>query len=482
MNKEQITKIYNFFLAFHKKFHKKNFYQFQKDIALRVLEAVFGRTGEDFYIQVSRQAGKTDALVAIVEFLLVIYPKITGKPIRIGIFAPQKEQAKTDFDRLKLALMEGSNAGVDIILDPNESNSVTLQMANGSYCYIFPLTATSNPESKTLDLVIYEEANNISDKEKKNKSDPMRASTNAPSVSIGVGGYQTNYFKKGVDRNVNVFKYPYSEVIKQRREQYEKDNNYFHLNYELFINKIIQDVGAEDEAFRAQFDLEFIIGGGSFCTREQLDELVGDYDVVKKSDEEAVFGLDTAKFPDRTVCTVKGIETGRILNWLVLQGDNYEDQYYMITKWLASYTNIIGGAIDSTGQGDFMPDMFENHSDYNIERVKFSLQSKDIMGKNLQIQIRTKGTKIPKTDNRERRMFDQEVLDCVKEYKGEYLSLHHPDESEAHDDMVQSWALAEYAHKLFIEKSPEVTVISSRPLARKSESLDNEDNIDNLIF
>jgi hypothetical protein len=481
MTNSELVKIYKLFILFHKRWHNKHFYTFQKDIAIKILQAVFKNTGEDLYIQVSRQAGKTDVLVAVVEFLMIVYPKIKKKPIRIGIFAPQKEQAKTDFDRLKQALLETSRAGFKQVIDPDESNAVTLQLGTGSYCYIFPLTATSNPESKTLDLVIYEEANGISDKEKKNKSDPMRASTNAPSVSVGVGGYEGNYFKKAIDRNVNVFKYPYNEVIKERRAQFEIDNNPFHLNYELFIDKIIQDVGLDDDAFRAQFGLEFIIGGGTFTTREELDTLVGDYDIIKKSDEEAVFGLDTAKFPDRTVCTVKGIETGRIFNWLVLQGDNYENQYYTIEKWLANY-NIIGGAIDSTGQGDFMPDMFENHSDYNIERVKFSLQSKDIMGKNLQIQIRTKGTKIPKTDCKERRLFDQEVLDLVKEYKGEYLSLHHPDEPEAHDDFVMSWALAEYAHKIFTERSPDVHIISSKPLAKQTEEVDNIDNIDDLIF
>lgn len=482
MSRINLTKLNSFFLAVNKKIHKKNFYEFQRDIAEKVLQAIFNKTGEDFYIQVSRQAGKTDVIVAIVEFLLITYTKLTGKPIRIGIFAPQKEQAKTDFDRLKDALQEGVRSGYSHLSLSEESNSVTLQLVNGSYCYIFPLTATSNPESKTLDLVIYEEANGISDKEKKNKSDPMRASTNAPSISIGVGGYQSNYFKKGIDRNINVFKYPYKDVIRHRREQYNRDGNTFHLNYENFINKQIAEVGEDDDAFRAQFGLEFIIGGGTFCSRQELDQLVGDYDIVKKSDEACVFGLDTAKFPDRTVCTVKSVDTGRILNWLVLQGDNYEDQYYIIVKFLANYSNIIGGAIDSTGQGDFMPDMFENHSDYNIERVKFSLQSKDIMAKNLQIQIRTKGTKIPKTDCTERRMFDQELLDLVKEYKGEYLSIHHTDDNEAHDDFVMSWALVEYAHKIFLERTPEVSIVSSKPLARKVEMSDNDDNINDLIY
>jgi len=34
---------------------------------------------------------------------MIYFTKEFGRPIRIGIFAPQREQAKTDFDRLKAA-------------------------------------------------------------------------------------------------------------------------------------------------------------------------------------------------------------------------------------------------------------------------------------------------------------------------------------------------------------------------------------------
>ena len=50
-------------------------------------------------------------------------------------------------------------------------------------------------------------------------------------------------------------------------------------------------------------------------------------------------------------------------------------------------------AIDSTGQGDFMPDMFERETRWADEksglyRVKFSAVSKDLMYKNLKVSIK----------------------------------------------------------------------------------------------
>ena len=52
----------------------------------------------------TRQSGKTTSIVHVVESIMLFVSKLFGIPIEIGIFAPQKEQANTDFKRLKNAL------------------------------------------------------------------------------------------------------------------------------------------------------------------------------------------------------------------------------------------------------------------------------------------------------------------------------------------------------------------------------------------
>jgi len=94
-------------------------------------------------------------------------------------------------------------------------------------------------------------------------------------------------------------------------------------------------------------------------------------------------------------------------------------------------------------------------------RIKFSLQSKDAMYKNLLVQIKNAGTKYPRDDSREMREFEQECLDMEREYKGEYLSCHHPDEPNAHDDYPDSWALAEWAHRQLLENEPDLDVVET---------------------
>ena len=498
MNDQDLAKLIKAFYAHCKKNHTIFLYDYQREICEKFLKAVFQRTGEEIFVEISRQAGKTEAIVSCVEFILLFYKAHFGVPIRIGIFAPQKEQAKTDFTRLKAKLTESGIEGWQAVIDPEESNAVTLQLSNGSFCYIFPLTPTSHPESKTLDLIIYEESNKIPNEEKEVKSDPMGTATNAVRIAVGVAGYQSNFFKKGVDRGVNVIKCDYKRVMADRRKAYEQDGNPEHLYYENYVTREIEEKGLENDAFRTQYGLEWILGVGQFITREMIDEMKKPIGHIKKSSIPVVVGIDTAKNPDRTIVTVKNIKpiiehyqddrTGvtkervirpkSIMAWLRLQGDNYEDQFYAIKSFLANFTNIQVVCIDSTGQGDFMPDMFENHTDYQIVRVKFSLQSKDILYKNLLQVVVNKATAIPAEDCLELREFEAELLDLQKEYKGEYLSCHHPkNDPKARDDYCDSWALAEYGEMWLNSNSADVHVFET-PIKPRSQAEDIDDDDD----
>jgi hypothetical protein len=123
---------------------------------------------------------------------------------------------------------------------------------------------------------------------------------------------------------------------------------------------------------------------------------------------------------------------------------------------------VVAVAIDSTGQGDFMPDMFERETEFTDEnsglfRVKFSAVSKDSMYKNLGVTVKNLLTELPKMETKEADEFREQMLDLQKEYKGELLSVHHPDSPDAHDDYPDSWALAEWAFSMY-ERTLDVNI------------------------
>lgn len=393
-------------------------------------------------------------------------------PIRIGIFAPQREQAKTDFDRLKQALQKLTQVIGEF--DPDVSNANTLRLPNGSECYIFPVTSTSHPESKTLDLIIAEEAQSLNDHEFMNDIRPMGASTNAPIILIGSAGYRICYFYRLLQKRFALV-FDYLEVIKQKREMYEVTGDTYHLNYETFVMNERERLGEDVDEFQVPYALKWKLGGGQFITMEHFDMLVGSHSRIYQDKQSLCYaGIDTAKNPDATVVTVirklaepikikyrrlkesgeeEIVETEirkEVINWLRLRGDNYKDQFDIIKAFLSHY-NIQAVAIDSTGQGDFMPDMFEKETNWMDEfsglyRVKFSALSKDVMYKNLSVSTGNLLTRFPKIETKEAEEFKQQLLDLQKEYKGELLSCHHPNSPDAHDDYPDSLALAELAY------------------------------------
>lgn len=470
-----------------KNVHNVTFYPYQEVISDRIINALLQNmrltstaTEEDIKklirheipIEISRQAGKTTAVVLTVEFIMLYFPKMFNKRVQIGIFAPQREQAKTDFDRLKEALFRSNllwNLGAKEEKEFKEqSNSQTLILPNGASCYIFPVTKTSKPESKSLDLIIFEESQDLDDKIVKEQIWPMGANTNAPNVYIGTAGTRICYFYR-LGQTTAAIKLYFDDIAPQRRQVYEETQEATHLIYEQTINQEIEKHGRDSDEIARPYFGKWIIGTGQFTTDEELDRLYEDRRPTYQHKKMPCFaGIDTAKHPDSTVVTVlrwnEERKTKELLNWLELRGENYQDQFFMIKDFLNNYS-VVALAIDSTGQGDFMPDTFERETQWQDEnsglyRVKFSAVSKDLIYKNLKVTIKELLTTLPIQDKKNGEKFRQQLLDLQQEYKGQLLSVHHPDANDAHDDYPDSWALAEWAYARWSENKVEIASIS----------------------
>jgi hypothetical protein len=494
-----------------KAFHNTTFYPYQNIISDDIIKALLqnlslttGATEDDIKrlvnvevpVEISRQAGKTTAIVLTIEIIMIYFPKMfkLERRLEIGIFAPQAEQAKTDFDRLKEALLHSGEMfdayeGNDY---KEQNNAKTLVMPNGATCYIAPVSPTSLPESKSLALMIFEESQDLNDKIVKEQIWPMGATTNAPRIYIGTAGTRLCYFRK-LGRRTEAIKIYFEEIVKQRRKVFEETGDATHLIYEVYVRSEIEKHGIESDEIQRPYFGKWLIGTGNFTTEELLlaleDQERKVTPIYKKT--YCFAGIDTAKHPDSTVVTIlrdtghaveRKLPNGDIqlhrkkelINWCELRGENYQNQYEVIAEFL-SHFNVVAVAIDSTGQGDFMPDMFENNSEWSDEksglyRMKFSLITKDVIYKNLKIVIQELLTTLPNLSTKQGEKFKQQVLDLQQEYKGNLLSVHHPKDAsdvkteDLHDDYPDSWALAEWAFaKWYADSNAAVTIVSAEP-------------------
>jgi hypothetical protein len=270
--------------------------------------------------------------------------------------------------------------------------------------------------------------------------------------------------------------------------------NHFYKTYELIVQGL------------SRYALRFY-GWRSFYTEEQFKVIASEFtdaDMLKQEYPESVdeaFLSSNLSFTSREeMLAMVGVRAGKqLVLALEMQGVNYIDQCETIRDFLKTYVqtnphrSIYVGldtakdtdkttltilkeeelstsagikciAIDSTGQGDFVPDWFARNTNWHVLRVKFSRPTKSVMYKNLLSVIKMRLTKLPEfmfggkefLSDEWKHLYKQ-MLALQKEIIGEMLVVHHPngsckstdhdyDNCPHHDDWPDSWCLAEWGY------------------------------------
>lgn len=441
---------------------------------------------EELAFEISRQAGKTFCVGLTVEFIMTWVSYIYKRPVRVGIFAPQIDQARLSYEITRRALRPVKGL-IEVNADEQqvvreEENSKKLVLPDGSSCLVAPINTVSKIEGLTLDLIIVDEAQLAIDEVLTHSIFPMGKTTNAPRVYIGKAGTKKCRFYD-LSKTNKTFKAYFDRVAEERRQTYELTQDATHLIYEQSVKKDIEKLGLDEDEIQREYFGKWQIGTGQFTTMEELEKLEVDRNLTNSDKKHDCFaGIDTAKHPDSTVVTIirynPDIKKKELINWLELRGENYKNQYEIIVDFLNRY-NVVALAIDSTGQGQFMPDWFAEDTEWADEnsglyQVKFNQGTKDAIYRNLKVTIKDLLTTLPKTNTKVNERFIQQVLDLQQQYKGQYLSVAHPDDPKAHDDFPDSWALAEWAFAKWNETNN--ATISVVDIAEKERNITRDDN------
>jgi len=169
-----------------------------------------------------------------------------------------------------------------------------------------------------------------------------------------------------------------------------------------------------------------------------------------------VVGIDPARKQDSTVVTVVWVDWDRpdeygyfhhrVLNWLEIQGDDWEEQYHQIVDFLSHY-NVLAIGVDANGVGDAVAQRLA----LLIPRAEVialtsSQQEQSERFKHLQALIQRGQIAWPGNAKARRlrtwKRFYQQMLDAEKDFKGSNFMVHAPDEPHAHDDYVDSLSIA----------------------------------------
>ena len=446
---------------------------YQKPLARRIIESVIVNDGEEVTALASRQSGKSETVADTVATLMVLlprlarmYPELLGKftdGIWVGMFAPIQAQAETLFSRTvsrltsERALEVLGDAEIDdmTVKTPGVTRNIKLKNSGSSL-----MMMTANPrakiESKSFHLMVIDECQEADDFIVSKSIAPMGAYYNATMVKTGTPTTHKNNFYRSIQLNR---RRQTGRSSRQNHFQWDwKDVAKFNPNYEKFIRKEMLRIGEDSDEFQLSYNCKWLLERGMFVTSSVMDDL-GDtsQEVVKNWHRSpVVVGIDPARKMDSTVVTVVWVDWDRpdefgyydhrILNWMEIQGDDWEEQYFQIVNFLGNY-DVMAVAVDSNGVGDAV-----------AQRLRILLPRAQVVSslsspteqskrwKHLQALIQRQMISWPAhAKTRRLRMwkrFYQQMTDAEVQYKGPNFLVAAPEEAHAHDDFVDALALA----------------------------------------
>lgn len=314
---------------------------------------------------------------------------------------------------------------------------------------------------------------------------PMGSATNATKIMLGTPDITRGVFYKTIKRNqrdatrrggrINHYQFDWKVGAKHNP------------NYAKYVAKEQTRLGPDSDEFRLAYRLEWLLERGMFTTTGRMEDL-GDRGMqrVKHWGQPVLIGVDPARKIDSTVVTAvwvdwdKPNENGmfhhRVLDWLEMEGEDWENQYFRIATFVSNYPGTVAVGVDGGGMGDAVADRLVHLLPPSIQVIALSSSPQAQHERWRYLTELMTGTHpyygnlfaYPAHASARRtktwRRFYQQMTELEKKYQGPYMLTEAPKENGAHDDFPDSSALACILSKDF--SLPEVEILDNFLLRR----------------
>ena len=220
---------------------------------------------------------------------------------------------------------------------------------------------------------------------------------------------------------------------------------------------------------------QWLLEKGMFVSEDRLSRL---YDpsmpIVKQWwRTPIVVGIDVARSGDSTVVTPVwvdwdhpdgfGFYEHRVLNWLEINNEEWESQYFQIIDFLRNY-DVLRVGVDAQGVGGAVAERLQLlMSDVEVIAVSSDAKTQNDRWIHLTELIQRQQLVIPGHSKARRlktwKKFNQQMSDLEKVYRGPYMLAAAPDERGAYDDYPDSLAIA--CAMSIQDTMPQVEVLTS---------------------
>lgn len=448
-------------------------HSYQLPLSRRIIESVIVNDGEEITALAARQSGKTEtvadtvaALMILLPLLAKLYPDLLGRfkdGLWVGMFAPTESQAETLFSRAVSRLT--SERAVEVLGDPEIDDQAkrvggvtrTIRLnRSGSFLTMMTANPRAKIESKSFHVIVIDECQEADDFVVSKSISPMLAYYAGTMIKTGTPTTSKNNFYRAIQLNK---RRQTNRGSKQNHFQWDwRDVAKVNDNYGKFIKKEMLRIGEDSDEFQMSYSCKWLLDRGMFVTQSLMDELADTSQELVRlwHQTPVVVGIDPARKTDSTVVTVVWVDWDRpdefgyydhrILNWLEIQGEDWEEQYFQIVNFLSNY-DVLAIGVDGNGVGDAVAQRLKVLMPRaEVVPLTSSQKEQSTRYKHLQALMQRRMLGYPAHAKTRRlrtwKRFVQQMTDAEVKYKGNTFTVEAPDEAHAHDDFVDSLSLA----------------------------------------
>ena len=433
---------------------------YQREIALAVLDSVFGRKGLTFSVEIARQGGKNE-LSAQLELLLLTLHIAEARNL-VKCSPTFKPQTVISMMRLRDRLNDAGFAGIW-----TGELGYIIRLGNARAVFL-SADESANVVGNTAHILLeIDESQDVS-KEKYTKDfKPMGATTNVTTVHYGTTWDDTTLLEEVKQANIELenrdgvkrhFRYDWQEVAVHNPD------------YLAHVEAERERLGENHPLFLTQYCLLPIRGGGGFLSPQQRAQLSGDH-TRKYSPERGrvyVAGIDlageaeegedallraTRPRQDSTVVTIGELDFPaagdiqkqprvRVVEHYWWTGRKHSELYPQLVDIIKNVWRCRRVVVDATGIGQPVSSFLRQSLGSRVVPFTFTGQSKSRLGFDLLASVNSGRLKMYAGDGSpEHQEFWQEMETAKSHYRPNQTMNFYVDASRGHDDFLMSLAL-----------------------------------------
>jgi len=434
-------------------------HSYQREVALAILDSVFGRKGLTFSVEIARQGGKNELSAQLELLLLTLY---MAEPLNLVKCSPTfKPQTVISMTRLRDRLNDAGFGGIWAA-----ELGYIIRLGNAKAIFL-SADESANVVGNTAHILLeIDESQDVSREKYSKEFKPMGATTNVTTVHYGTTWDDSTLLEEAKQTNLELerrdgikrhFRYDWQEVAK------------YNPDYLAYVEAERERLGENHPLFLTQYRLLPIHGGGGFLSPQQRAQLQGEHGRRHQLEGGQVYvaGIDLAgeaevgegaylravkPRQDSTVVTVGELDFSagdvqgqpriRIVEHYWWTGKKHAELYTQLVDILKNVWHCRKIVVDATGVGQPVSSFLRQSLGSRVSPFTFTSQSKSELGFNLLATINSGRLKMYGGDGSgEYQEFWFEMERTKSQYRPNQTMNFYVDPAEGHDDFLMSLAL-----------------------------------------